>query len=368
MRPFLLIGNPENRRIQGFVEALRRAGAPEPTVLAHVDLLDEPTRLERLPDTPRFVRLESVGENAEVERRLLDLGADAPGAPPTPLARHGAVRAPRRHHVGFLRYLARLDAVFSARPAWRVLTPVPAIVRLFDKAALWRQHADAGLPVPEALWPPPAGVDELRDRLRSEGWRSAYVKLTCGSSASGLALFTVDPAERVMTTLVRREGGWFNSLRVRRVVGRADIDEVLGFVLSEGAHVERAVPKARLDGAVFDLRVLVVDGAPAFTVVRQSRHPITNLHLGGWRGDLAALERAAPPEVLDAVHGSCLRAAELQGCFHLGVDVLVEPRFRGHRLLEANAFGDLIPNLSYDGRDVYAHQIWRLRQGEAPPA
>jgi len=41
----------------------------------------------------------------------------------------------------------------------------------------------------------------------------------------------------------------------------------------------------------------VIDGVPAFTVVRTSPHPITNLHLGGQRGDLDDLRaRIAPAD------------------------------------------------------------------------
>ena len=41
-RRFLLLGNPENRRVTGFVAALRDRGEPEPIVLSHRELLGEP--------------------------------------------------------------------------------------------------------------------------------------------------------------------------------------------------------------------------------------------------------------------------------------------------------------------------------------
>ena len=98
----------------------------------------------------------------------------------------------------------------------------------------------------------------------------------------------------------------------------------------------------------FDTRVLVVAGEPAFTVVRTSSHPITNLHLGGTRGDPAIVADVAGP-----AHESCRRIARLYaGTLHIGVDVLYEPGLRAHRVLEANAFGDLLPGLG-----VYEHEL-----------
>lgn len=366
MIPFLIIGNPANRRVRDFVTAVRTHGGPPPIVLAHRDLLEDFARLDALPNTPHWVRIDALGEDAEVERKLLALGyAQAPDElDPSRLRRwplrHGEVLAPRQHHRGLLRYLGGLNRIFDQRPAWRVLSPTAAIERLFDKTTVWRQHREAGLPVPQALDPAPTTPDALRDGMQARGWRSAYVKMTCGSSASGLGVFMTQPTERFMTTLARRDNGWFNSLKVRRVSRQDAIDEALGFILAQGAHVERAVPKARLDGAFFDLRVLVIDGQPSFTVVRQSRHPITNLHLGGWRGDLEHLRAAVPADSLAAAYETCRRAAALQGCFHLGLDLLFEPGLRAHRLVEANAFGDLIPGLRLQGRSVYGHQVHRL--------
>lgn len=364
MIPIIIIGNPDNRRVSDFLKAAHAEGGTPPIVFSHAELLDDLTPLLKAPQGPHWVRIDAVGEDAEVERRLLTLGYDGGALDPQTLAtrawRFGELLAPAQLHRGLLRYLRSLDEVLAARAQWRPLSPIASIVRLFDKAATWRLHKDAGLPVPEALEAPVDSPDMLRAAMRARGWRTAYVKMACGSSASGLGVFMTEPTERLMTTLTRHDGGWFNSLRVQRLSRPEQIEAALSFILEQGAHVEKAAPKARLDGAWFDLRVLVIDGAAPFTVVRQSRHPITNLHLGGWRGDLASLVRAAPPGALDAAYETCKAAAKLQGCFHVGLDLLFTPRLNTHRVIEANAFGDLLPNVSFEGRSVYAHQVHRL--------
>ena len=64
-----------------------------------------------------------------------------------------------------------------------------------------------------------------------------------------------------------------------------------------------------------------------------------------------------PPASWEAALASCRRVAALHGCFQLGLDVLFEPGFERHRVLEGNAFGDLLPRLERDGMDVYEWQI-----------
>lgn len=141
---------------------------------------------------------------------------------------------------------------------------------------------------------------------------------------------------------------------------KTDVHRALAFVLAQGAQVERAVPKAKLASALFDCRVLCIAGEPRFTVVRQNEHPITNLHLGGWRGDLPAM----PPGAWEAAMESCRRVAALYRSLHVGLDVLFEPGLQQHRIIEANAFGDLLPNLTLDGLSVYR---WELREALSHP-
>ena len=142
---------------------------------------------------------------------------------------------------------------------------------------------------------------------------------------------------------------------------RDEIDRLLSFLLAEGAQVERAIPKPRVNGGYFDLRVLMIDEVPAFIVVRVSRHPITNLHLGGRRGSLEDVQRRVPEAAWSAAMKSARQVQRGLGTFHLGVDLLFESDLDGHRIIEGNAFGDLLPNLHRDGLDVYGWQIRRLQ-------
>jgi hypothetical protein len=376
---FLIIGNLDNRRVTGFVEALARRGWPAPILLAHRELLAGLGPLASLPDEPLFVRIDSLGEDLEVERMLLERGFAAlpeaaacvrvePAALRREPPRFGQLLAPRQHHAGVLDYFDALAAVFATKQHWRILNPIADLHVLFDKIACSRRYAAAGIPVPDQL-PELATIHstaQLREAMAELRWPAVYVKLSCGSSASGLALYRHVPSrpaherDMVLTTVARTPEGRFNSLQLQRLDTRPDVDELLDWLLGEGAQIERAIAKAQLDRRTFDLRVLVIAGEPAFCVVRQSRHPITNLHLGGTRGDLDALRNQVPEPVWAAAMHSCQRVFQQHACLHVGVDLLFESGLRGHRVIEANAFGDLLPGLTRAGLSVYEWELEAL--------
>ncbi|MDC0709629.1 STM4014 family protein [Stigmatella sp. ncwal1] len=366
---FILIGNAENRRVTLFQEALARQGLPPAHVVPWRELLSCWELLADLPDTEALVRIDSAGENWEVEKALLKRGyPDAleqgcslltpEEVEKLPLD-HGRILCPRQHHLGFLRVLAQLEAVFAEHRRWHVLQPPAAIADLFDKRITSRRYAALGVPVPEPL-EAITDVASLRTRMQETGCREVFVKVSCGSSASCLAIFRKGRStESLVTTIEQADTGWYNSLKVRRIHEPRQVDEVLTFLLHEGSQVERSIPKARLGGDFFDCRVLMVRGEPAFTVVRQSQRPITNLHLGGWRGDLPDFHAVVPPNELADAMESCRTVARAHECLHVGIDLMYEEHFTGHRVLEANAFGDLLPNLWREGLSVYE---WEIRE------
>ncbi len=367
---FVVIGIPANRRVTMFQAALAAQGLPPARVIGWRELCEPGAPARVLADLPddAILRIDSMGEDDEVERAILRRGeraALAEGASTITadeLARMpyelGKITCPRQLHLGFL---AVLDEVERAiRPGWRVVQPVPAIRELFDKretSRRWRAH---GIPVPEALY----GIHEpaeLRARMREAGWPSVYVKVASSSSASCLAVFSHGArGEHAITTVEDTGRARFNTRKLQRITARHKLDRLLGFLLHEGAHVERAIPKARLAGRYFDLRVLTIDGEPAFVVMRTSPHPITNLHLGGLRGDVPDLRARIAAEAWEAAMASCRAVQQETGAFHVGVDLMFELDLAAHRVIEGNAFGDLLPNLERDGFDVFGWQIHRL--------
>jgi hypothetical protein len=369
-RPFVIVGIPGHRRVTMFQAALAAQGLPEARVIAWGDLAlpGAPKRLlADVPDDAIF-RIDSMGEDDDVERAMLrrgeatarQMGASVIDA--AALAKQpyelGRINPPRQIHCGFLAVLAEIET--SIQRDWLVVQPPMAIRTLFDKRLTSQRWAAHGIPVPDALWKIRT-PDELRARMREVGWPAVYVKMAASSSASCLAVFThTTDGEHAITTTEDTGKARYNTRKLQRVTAKRALDRLLGFLLDEGSQIERAIPKALLGGKLFDLRVLTIDGVPAFIVVRTSPHPITNLHLGGLRGSVDELRAIVPEAAWEAAMASCIAVQRETGAFHVGVDLMFEPGFTAHRVIEGNAFGDLLPNLERDGLDVYGWQIRRL--------
>jgi glutathione synthase/RimK-type ligase-like ATP-grasp enzyme len=363
---FTVIGNPANRRVQLFQTALAAQALPVARVIAWRDLAPVGAAARLLAGVRGVLRIDSLGEDDEVERAMIRRGEATAGPSALTAAElagipfeTGRILAPRQHHLGMCAVLDEIAAALA--PEVRVLQPPRAIAELFDKRMCSRKWRDLGIPVPETL-DNVRDPDDLRVRMEAAGWASVFVKITSGSSAAGLAVFVHHPQrEHVMTTVEDTGTARYNTRKLQRLTRRDRIDRVLGFLLGEGAIVERAIPKAHLAGRYCDLRVLVIDGEPAFVVARTSAHPITNLHLGGLRGDVEALRALVPADAWARAMADCVTVQRASGAFHVGVDLMFEPGYKRHRVIEGNAFGDLLPNLERDGLDVYGWQIMRVR-------
>ena len=183
------------------------------------------------------------------------------------------------------------------------------------------------------------------DGERRHGWEQVYLKLNTGSSAMGIIVFgTRDPALRGTTTLMEVENQFYNSRFVRTLEGPS-LQCAARFVLTEGAIVQRGIPMAQIDGQNFDMRVVCLNGKSVATIFRISSNPMTNLHLGGRRGDFNLCRSFIPTrDWLDALD-RCEAAVDCFASTIVGVDLVFERGFRRHYVLEVNAFGDFFPGM-----------------------
>ena len=109
---------------------------------------------------------------------------------------------------------------------------------------------------------------------------------------------------------MKLRGEFYSSRQLARHTG-AGLEAVLEFLLGEGVCVQQGIRMAQLDGCNFDVRVVLIHGQVAFTIFRLSPNPMTNLHLGGQRGDTMRCRSAIPKRVwLDAMD-HCLETAAL---------------------------------------------------------
>ncbi|MCO8272259.1 STM4014 family protein [Actinoplanes sp. TRM 88003] len=344
MTRLAVVGNPQNRRVGLFAAAVARAGRAAPAVYPWRSVLTGGP----VPGPGETVRIDSPGEDAEVDRLLR--GAAMVVAP-------GEIDGGAAAYAGLGVALDRIAA-----GGGHLLNPPGDILTMSDKRRCHALLHAAGIPVPPAL-PEVDGYAALRAAMRASGWSRVFVKPAHGSSASGVLALAVAGARIQATTSVELgdDGRLYNNLRVRRYDDEATIACIVDRLGPDGLHVERWYPKAGLGDRVLDLRVLVIAGEPSHVVVRASRTPLTNLHLGNVRGDVAAVRAAAGPVGWAEAMATCAAVARcFPGSLHVGVDLMFRAGWRGHAVAEVNAFGDLLV-----GHDTYDAEVAALDRREA---
>lgn len=346
-RPRLgLIGNAENRRVRDFQRAVQELGYPVPPCLSYEQLLRDPQSLACFDVD--VIRIDSPGENDSVARAFVARG----GGPANAALEFGEIGYLREYHRGLcalLETMAQKAAVYLNSPR--------DIAIMFDKWECHRLFVEHDVPRPRAELAP-LDFPSLHDQMRARRSGRVFLKPLHGSSASGVcALRWTEQRRQLIAPLrVQTAGGrpiLVNSLDVRTYSTLADIELILGLLLPQGMIMEQWIPKLTLAEGAIDLRVLVIAGQARHWVIRQSRHPMTNLHLGNQRGDEAALIDVIGTSRLEAAFHVVEKAA---ACFpaslYAGVDILIDSRHRGF-VIEINAFGDLLPRLMHRGESAY---------------
>jgi glutathione synthase/RimK-type ligase-like ATP-grasp enzyme len=366
---YIAIVNPDSKRWQTYAPELRafwreRSVEPEIEVVPWREIVPHDGDLDGFAafERPALVRMESPGRDFEVTKLLLQAGERATGTASGSdwniLAfQKGRLLRPRLLYQGFCRVLAGLRRSFDRRPYLTPLACPLAVAEMFDKNATCARLTAADIPCPPTL-PAPDTPDELLAELRRWRFGTAYVKLNTGSSASGIAVVhAADEPAWAISSVVRLDDGFYSTRRLCRHSG-AELNAVLAFLIDEGVCVQRGIRMAQTDGQSFDVRVVVIHGRPAFSIFRLSSQPMTNLHLGGRRGDFERCRAAVPTRAwLDALDHS-VEAARLYPCTVAGVDLLFESGYIRHYLLEVNAFGDFFPGLmDAQGRTVHRVEI-----------
>ncbi len=356
-----VIGNPENRRIALFQEALQQAGLQPAHVIPYLALFDEGFALLDRVVPGSMLRIESPGENFEVEKRILALGGVA-GAMQLE-DELGRIHHPGAWYAGFSRLMEMAlqrvrDVVWFNHPT--------DILTMFDKPRC------KALLAPHTLAPCPdfATYAEFFAYATQQVRPRFFIKLNYSSSASGIVAYEYNRARRealaystVEVTESAQGRQYFNSLKIRKYRDHQTIRGILDFLFAQGALVEPWVPKATHDDAGYDLRVLAIAGGRQHTIARLSHGPMTNLHLGNRR---CAVEDLALPgsiwEQIDTLVADSMR--RFPRSLYAGLDVLLPRNGGAPVLLEANAFGDLLPNLLHAGRSTCLAEIVALCERE----
>ncbi|MBL4649691.1 MAG: STM4014 family protein [Aureispira sp.] len=373
---FTLIGNPENRRCQYFIAALKSQGFRAPFVVSYLDILQQKIDLNKILAQTDHLRIESPGENRAVSNAFLKLGVEHPllGRAPSincsaiqqlPFEK-GRIQFLRQNHLGFVVFLDQLQQAVAAHSQLRLMNGIEGIKLMFDKTACHQHFSHHNISVPLALYNI-QNYEDLRSKMQIKSWQRVFIKPIHGSSASGVIAFRTkgDRVQAITSVeLVQEQASFklFNSLKTKTYSNTKEIAYLVDTLAKEGIIVEQWIPKASLEGGAFDLRMVVIGGKTQQVVVRQSHSPMTNLHLGNQRGTIEEVKAVIGLEKWQEMSLLAEKAAStLPETLYTGMDVMISSTLKKIVILEANAFGDLLPNVLINGMDTYATTLSTIK-------
>lgn len=363
---WLLVGVDSDPRIAGFRLALQQAGFSTPRVMAYHDLAANAD----LPwNAQTVLRFESPAWCLATVRRLLCAGQT--GAEQAGFAAYSAEQiasialeqgelfAPQQFYYGFAQQLQHWQTALARQPVYASLHHIPDVLLFYDKQRCHALLQQAAIPVPRTF--EISDYADLREQMQALRLPRVFVKSRFGSGGSGVIALATNKHGRVQayTSLVQRGTRLFNGGQVSGLTQEADIALLVNQLCAWGVHVEQWIPKASVQGMSADMRVLMIAGEVAFTVLRKSRSPITNLHLFNQRAEVVELVKKMPADAWAALLATCQRVAALfPQSYYLGLDVAVDVTLRRHVVLEVNAFGDYLKDVSANGLTPYQ---WLIR-------
>jgi hypothetical protein len=374
----LVIANPASRRVAEIEAAVRRVGGFNLDVVSYSDLLSQSSNV--LPGPGGIVRLESPGECAETYKQILKAGIgpmESRGRVPIGSSSIDQLTCdrcemlhPLQWYLGYQSIIGKLESDWADRGI-RWMSAPSSIALAFDKLACLELWSTAGLPVPHRY----SNLLTYADIRQAVPDRHArlFIKLRYGYSAMGaVALEWRDSRVRAITTVdVTWSQGrprFFLTKKPRVLQREFEIAWLIDTLGMEEILVEDWLPKARIHNQPFDLRILSIGGSVQHVVGRANDSPFTNLNLDAKRISREDVIQRLGPAWPEAISLTERAAACFPGAGMLGIDLLVRPCRKKFALLEANAFGDYLPGLLFNGRSTYEAQLFALRHAEETPS
>lgn len=165
MLNFVMIANPENRRVGFLQQALEHFSLPPATVVSYADLIVGKETLEQFNAPNTIIRFDSPEKNFEVDQAIVAAGADVPDdgqqqrispAGTTELVfDKGLILYPRQWYLGW-RYLLQQ---WEKQLRCPTMNHPQDIAAMFDKPLCHERFSRHGIPVPRSL-----GVIHNNDR------------------------------------------------------------------------------------------------------------------------------------------------------------------------------------------------------------
>lgn len=368
---FLLIGDAAGRRVNSFVDCLRNLNIDSYKVITWQEFLGGNCDFVQTLKQNTILRIEPPEKDIEIYREILKLGKVDGGLTMGEIeeldfSRYPVV-APRQWYDGFKTLLSSIAEATENNSHKNILCmqhPKEAM-RMMDKE---KTYDDLAAKVNEYSFclPPkietPASYQALRESYGQKVLR-CFIKLRYGSGGTGVLAYRNNPRigqEDLWTSLnfEIRQGKklFYSSNKVNYVTDKTKIEELIDWVLQNGAHIEEWIPKASFQGKGFDTRVLVIDKKAKYLLTRLSKSPITNLHLGNKRMNSADILSEEQMRVISKAAVDVMKV--FPHSLYAGIDIVCSPGYKPY-VIDVNPFGDLFHNLLGTPENVHYQEIMK---------
>lgn len=369
---FLIIGDLSGRRVKTFIECLESMNENNYKVISWMKIIEDISIFEKNLKENTIIKFEPPEKDMEIYRELLRYGENLGEIAKEKITdidfSNYQVVAPRQWYEGFSKLLMNIKEIYMAHQNINIfcMNDFDEMCMMMDKSKTY-QKLDAGLKakekykfkLPKKLYTP-KNHEEFRQRY-GDKFESCFIKLRYGSGGTGVLAYRNNPKlnkESIHTSLncrnVNGEKIFYSRYKVNHYTDKIIIKELIDWVLLNGAHIEKWIPKAIHNGYAYDTRAFVLNKKSNYLISRLSKSPLTNLHLKNQRLDSQEIFKNEEIKIVSQAAEDVMRIFDKS--LYAGIDV-VTTKTNIPYIIDVNPFGDLFHNLIGTKQNVYYFEI-----------
>ncbi|MBL4658965.1 MAG: STM4014 family protein [Alcanivoracaceae bacterium] len=359
---FWIIGVVNKRRVKYWVQTVKNLKHPI-KIFAYQEFIE--SSLVKV-DNQVTIRIESPSEDFETDRFLLKQGIKQARVSKSDIDQlkfdKGIIRYSSQWYKGWLLTLNQIQEKVNAIKNIKFMNSPNAIALMFDKLNCQKHLSNNSIRVPEN-YGQIESYDHLQTLVMKHKVGRLFIKPFYGSSASGVMAYQTNSSgrESIVSSieLVTSESSnrLYNNLKIRRYNNKQDIKSIINLMAENRIYCEAWIPKKSVNGMVSDIRVLVINNKACHFVLRKSKSPITNTHLGNVKADINDAIVNWGQNLVDKIKNIAEDAAKtFPDSFYCGVDIAVSNANKAY-ILEVNAFGDLLLDNYHEGLNTYEMEL-----------
>ncbi len=233
------------------------------------------------------------------------------------------------------------------------------ILEVLDKVKCKEKLMENYIPTTKMVGFDISSAEELKHIMLEKKVAAVFIKPVYGSGAAGVMAYRFMPRtgrQVLYTSSYLEKDRLVNTKTLYKLEDNEKIVNLLNKVFSIDNMVEYWYPKAEFQGTTYDLRVVYQFGKLEFAVARQSKGPITNLHLNNQALSMKHLNLSE--QKWEEIEILCSNAMKLFPSLSVaGIDIMLEKNSLKPLIIEINGQGDLLYQDIFHDNVIYKNQV-----------